>query len=42
MAKATFELLEPAHQSLYARRGRMVDHRVAPYQTTPKSTMSSI
>jgi hypothetical protein len=42
MAKAALELLEPAHQSLNARRGRVVDHRVARYQTIWKSTMSSI
>jgi hypothetical protein len=42
MAKARLELLEPAYKPLNARRGRVVDHRAAPYQTTAKSTMSSI
>ena len=42
MAKAAFELLQPSDQSLNARRGRVVDHRVARYQTIGKSTMSSI
>jgi hypothetical protein len=42
MAEAAFELLQPAHQSLNARRGRVVDHRAAPYQRMTKSTMSSI
>ena len=42
MAEAAFELLEPAHQSLNARRRRVIDHRAAPYQTMTKSTMSSI
>ena len=42
MAEAALELLEPADQSLNARRRRVVDHRAAPYQTMRKSTMSSI
>ena len=42
MAEAGLELLEPPHESLNARRGRVVDHRTAPYQTMVKSTMSSI
>jgi hypothetical protein len=42
MAEAAFELLQPTYQSLHARRGRVVDHRVAPYQTMMKSAMSSI
>ena len=32
----------PAHKALDARGRRLVDHRVAPYQTMRKSTMSSI
>src|SRR6185295_11801707 len=42
MPKTALELLEPPHQSLDARRGRVVDHRAAPYQMSLKSTMSSI
>jgi len=42
MAEAGVELLQPTHQSLNARRRGVVDHRAAPYQTTTKSTMSSI
>ena len=42
MTEAAFELLQPADESLNARRGRVVDHRAAQYQTPVKSTMSSI
>ena len=42
MTEAALELLQPADQSLNARRGLVVDHRAAPYQTPAKSTMSSI
>jgi len=42
MTEARLELLQPPDQSLNARRGRMVDHRAAQYQTLTTSTMSSI
>ena len=42
MPETALEALEPAHKALDARRRCMVDHRAAPYQTTVKSTMSSI
>jgi hypothetical protein len=41
VTEAAFELLEPAHQSLKACRGRLVDHHAATYQTIRKRTMSS-
>jgi hypothetical protein len=41
MAKATFELLQPSDQPVYARRRGVIDQCATGYRNRTKSTMSS-